>query len=557
MAARVDFRQRLTNALIESIEENDGLPWEKSWADMAIRPFNPITGTRYKGGNVINLLLEQIKRGSDDPRWMTLKQANDAGYSIRKGAKAVYVEYWDWSQPQESRKAEAEVDEPHVETEESAEDKAEESAEGKAEVEQRRKPRVFYAAVFNGCDIVGLPEIKREISWQPNELAEKLIAATGAKIEHTAVSLASSRVMKNAAYYSYGQDKIVVPPRESFKSDGDYYATVLHELAHWTGHHSRLARYAPDDKLQRSLTEYAKEEMRAEIASMFLTSMLGVQGNIQNHAKYTEIWLEVLKGDRHEIFRAARDAEKIVDYIFDYAPELREIVESRITDNLLQKRSPERNHENWISNDSPNLIPPEAKAATGRDDPRWAAFDETVRSEARMFEVDEAAVDKALGVIEPQFTELMNAANKKGYTVYDMNTMLSRSIIDAIQIADARQQQWERFCEQVRRAGADVCPAEKLDLVLQELGDRYQQLIAKSLQEGWTKEETDSKIILLIFDEKWRLPIDGRFAKVFIESIDDDWYSMPEDAGAMFDEPIKSAEQYIAEEDDEEIGNTL
>ena len=79
MAAREDFRQRLTNALIESIEENDGLPWERGWDNMATRPFNPGTGIKYKGGNVLNLLLEQIKRGSDDPRWMTLKQANHAG----------------------------------------------------------------------------------------------------------------------------------------------------------------------------------------------------------------------------------------------------------------------------------------------------------------------------------------------------------------------------------------------------------------------------------------------------------------------------------------------
>lgn len=529
--------------------------------------FNPGTGIKYKGGNVLNLLLEQIKRGSDDPRWMTLKQANDAGYSVRKGAKAAYVEYWDWGQPQASRKAE--VDEhgkplPRVEADEAAEEEQE---------QQRRKPRVFFVTVFNGSDIVGLPETKREIGWQPNELAEKLIAATGAEVEHTAVSRAGFGVVENAAYYTHGQDKIVVPPRESFKSEGDYYATVLHELAHWTGHHSRLARRAPDEKRPFGSPEYAQEELRAEIASMFLTSMVGVEGRIQNHAKYTGSWLEVLKGDKHEIFRAARDAEKIVDHIFEYAPELREVVEARMADNLLPKEPPKRKLDSGISKDLPNFIPPEAKAQvrTGRDDPRWAAFDQTVRGEARKFGVDEAVVDKALGLIEPQFTEVMNAAKKNGYTADDMNTMLARRLVDEMRTADVRQQQWERFCDQVRQAGADLYPVEQIELALQELGGRYQQLIAKSTQEGWTKQQTDTEIRSMIFGEEGRRPITGEYVKAFIESSpaaqqvaasadsDDDFVltplglsdAMPEDSGAVSDERIKGAERYIM--DDAEI----
>lgn len=551
MAAREDFRQRLTNALIESIEENDGLPWERGWDNMATRPFNPGTGIKYKGGNVLNLLLEQIQRGSDDPRWMTLKQANNAGYSVRKGAKAAYVEYWDWGQPQASRKAE--VDEqgkplPSVEDE-----VAEEEQE-----QQRRKPRVFFATVFNGSDIVGLPEIKREIGWQPNELAEKLIAATGAEVEHTAVSCAGFGVAENAAYYTHGQDKIVMPPRENFKSEGDYYATVLHELAHWTGHHSRLARRAPDEKRPFGSPEYAQEELRAEIASMFLTSMVGVEGRIQNHAKYTGSWLEVLKGDKHEIFRAARDAEKIVDHIFEYAPELREVVEARMADNLLPKE-PKRKLDSGISKDLPNFIPPEAKAQvrTGRDDPRWAAFDLTVRGEARKFGVDEAVVDKALGLIEPQFTEVMDAAKKNGYTADDMNTMLARSIVDEMRTADVRQQQWGRFCDQVRQAGAELYPVEQIDLALQELGGRYQQLIAKSTQEGWTKQQTDTEIRSMIFGEEGRRPITAEYVKSLIgnslmmrpEGLDeeDDFFivplgisdGLPADVGVVADAPIQ------------------
>ncbi|MBP8275570.1 MAG: DUF1738 domain-containing protein [Propionivibrio sp.] len=566
MAGREDFRQRLTNALIESIEENDGLPWEKGWDNMATRPFNPGTGIKYRGGNVINLMLEQLRRGSDDPRWMTLKQANSAGYSVRKGAKASYVEYWDWGQPQAPRKAE--VDEkgnPLPRNDADTDDEEEEA--------QRRKPRVFFATVFNGDDIVGLPEIKREISWQPNDLAEKLIAATGAEIEHAAVSRVGFGVIENAAYYTHGRDKIVVPPRESFKSEGDYYATVLHELSHWTGHHSRLARRAPDEKRPFGSPEYAQEELRAEIASMFLTSMLGVEGKLHNHAKYTGHWLETLKGDKHEIFRAARDAEKIVDHVFEYAPELREVVESRMADNLLPKEPPKRKFDSGISPDMPNFIPPEVQAQvrTGRDDPRWAAFDQTVRGEAHKFGVEDAVVDKALGLIEPQFTEVMDAAKKNGYTAEDMNTMLARSIIDEMRTADVRQQQWERFCEQVRHAGTDLYPVEQIEVALQELGVRYQQLIAQSTQEGWAKQQTETQIRAMIYGEEGRRAITGEYVKTLVENSaaarqlvagvesDDDFVltplglsdAMPEDSGAVADEHIKGAERYIM--DDAEV----
>ncbi len=569
MAAHVEFRQRLTNALIESIEEHDGLPWERGWENIAIRPFNPGTGNKYRGGNVINLQMEQIQRGSDDPRWMTLKQANDAGYRIRKGAKASYVEYWDWPTPQAASKPV--VDEHGKPT--ATADVGEAAEEEAAEEVQQRKPRRFFSAVFNGSDIVGLPEIKREIGWQPNDLAEKLIAASGAEIEHTAVSRAGFGVVENAAYYTHGQDKIVVPPRESFKSEGDYYATVLHELAHWTGHHSRLARRAPDEKRPFGSPEYAQEELRAEIASLFLASMVGVDGHIQNHAKYTGSWLKVLKGDKHEIFRAASDAEKIVDHIFGYAPELREVVESRMADNLLPKEPPPRKLDSGISTDLPNFIPPELKvqARTGSNDPRWAAFDTVFRGDARRLGIGGDVVDSLLRTIEPRFTEVMNTAQQNGYTVDDMNVMLAERIFNEVHEANVRQQQWARFCDEVRQTGVDLYPVAQIDMALQEMGDRYQQLVAKSTQESWTKEQTDAEIAKLMFHEVGSWPITAAYVKQLVENSptapqtstsadsDDDFVltplglsdATPEDFGVMADERIKGADRYIM--DDAEV----
>jgi len=556
MPVRNDFRQRLTNALIENIEEHNGFPWEYGQSSMSVRPFNPATGVRYKGGNIFNLVLEQIHRGSDDPRWMTLKQANNAGYSIRKGAKAAYVEYWDWGQSQA----------PHGEDEDEQGKLLSHDDTGQ---EPRHKPRLFFATVFNGRDIVGLPEIKQKISWQPNELVEKLITATGAEIEHTTIRHASHGVVENVANYHHGQDKIFVPPRNSFKNEGQYHASVLHELAHWAGHHSRLARRAPAEKHSFDSPEHAQEALRVEIATMFLNSMVGVKDRIQNHAKYTERWLEILKGDKHEIFRAARDAEKIVDHIFGYVPELREVVETGVTDNLLPKE-PQRKLDSGISQDLPDFIPPQetVQVPAGRDDPRWAAFDHTVRGEARKFGVDDAVVDNALNLIEPQFTEMMNASDD---TADDMNAMFAQRISDEMRTADIRQQQWDRFCDQIHQTGANLYPVEQIELALQALGNRYQQLIVKSTQERWTKAQTDTEIRFMIFGEEGRRPITGEYVKAFIENSptaqhvttgadnDDDFMLMPlglsgtmtGDSGMVVDERSNGTERYIM--DDAEI----
>ncbi|MDM7322591.1 MAG: zincin-like metallopeptidase domain-containing protein [Gammaproteobacteria bacterium] len=341
-----NFRQDLTNDLIKSLEESDGLPWEFGWDTSVIRPFNPSSGVKYKGVNVVRLLKTQADLGLNDSRWMTFKQANKAGYSIRKGAKSVVIEHWDWSHLQAAHKEELkEQDDPGDQAIRKAKEAALKSygrsSDETHEVYRKERPRVFFSRVFNGADIVGLPEIKREVHWQPNELAEQLIAATGAKIEHSDVSIVHGEIM-SAAYYRPTQDKIVMPPRDRFKSEGDYYATLLHELAHWTGHPSRLDRFKPDQTYKGWLSspEYAREELRAEIASVLLSSMVGIQGRVQNHARYVQSWLTLLKQNKNEIFYAAREAEKIVDCVFGYAPKLREIVESRITDNLLPKQRP-------------------------------------------------------------------------------------------------------------------------------------------------------------------------------------------------------------------------
>lgn len=492
MAAREDFRQRLTRVLVESMEEHDGLPWEQGWENAAARPFNPGSGVKYKGGNVMGLLLAQLERGSDDPRWMTLNQANKAGYSIRKGARASYVEYWDWGVPELDSVKLGKKGEPLRE---------EESEE---QLSSRRKARVFYAAVFNGHDIVGLPELVSEQNWEANNLAEKLIAASGAEIEHAAVSRAGRG--ENAAHYSHAANKIVVPPKAAFKSQGDYYATVLYALAHWTGHSSRLGRCELNEKVKFGNEPYIREALRAEIAAFHLTSMLGVQGKVQNNTKYTQQWLEALRGDKHEIFRAARDAEKIVDHIFSYAPELREIVESAIAINVLPAERAARKLDTGVSSDMPSFIPADAKPVvpvvrTGRDDPRWAGFEKMLRETAERsgMVLNSESLAEVFQMMETTFTQVMDSTTGRGMDEGVVYQMLSTRIVDEMKQVDLYEHTWNEFADRVRNASGSI-PVEQVELALQVLNERYQQTMVSAANARWDDGRTAEALNAVLYE---------------------------------------------------------
>jgi putative DNA primase/helicase len=126
-------------------------------------------------------------------------------------------------------------------------------------------PKVIAAALFNAEQIDGIPALEPESTydWDPVEQAEKLLRASGAKIEHSPTG---------GAYYNFLQDTIRLPSPERFATPNAYFATALHELSHWTAHPDRLDR---DVRNPFGSQAYAREELRAEIASLILGSELG------------------------------------------------------------------------------------------------------------------------------------------------------------------------------------------------------------------------------------------------------------------------------------------
>ncbi|HAV1332677.1 MULTISPECIES: ArdC family protein [Vibrio harveyi group] len=255
------------------------------FAEMGATPHNALTQNAYKGGNALYLQALQTLNGYEDPRWMTYKQAQSVGAQVRKGEKSSTIVHYKFEETKKEKQPDGSVIEV---------------------TEKLDRPRAFEAKVFNAEQIDGLEPYKApELTWQPNEKAEALLAASQAIIKHDEI---------DEAYYSPSRDEIHLPSKTAFPDETKYYGTALHELGHWTGHSDRLDR---DLSGRFGSESYAKEELRAEIASMLIAQDTGVPNEPHNNAAYVKSWVKVLKDDPAEIARAARDAELISKYVMD------------------------------------------------------------------------------------------------------------------------------------------------------------------------------------------------------------------------------------------------
>ena len=282
-----DIYQKVTDKIIAELEAGE-LTWLKPWSagNMDGRITKPLrhNGIPYNGINVLMLWGAAAEAGYLSPTWMTFKQAKDMGAGVCKGERGSLVVYAN------------------------SITKTEEQDDGSEE--ERTIPFMKGYTVFNVEQIDGLPEAfyaKPEPVIDPAERiahADAFFAATGADIRHGG----------NSAHYSSGTDHVQMPIFESFRSSEAYYATLAHELTHWTKHEKRLAR---DFGRKRWGDEgYAREELVAELGAAFLCADLGLTPEPgSDHAAYIQSWLKVLKSDKRAIFAAAAHAQRAADYL--------------------------------------------------------------------------------------------------------------------------------------------------------------------------------------------------------------------------------------------------
>jgi antirestriction protein ArdC len=260
-----------------------------------LKPVNPFTGKGYSALNALNLGL----KGFPDPRFMSLKDANYHNFVIKADEKGTLINFKKTSDIEAVRDA-----------------SGNKMKDGEGNTQTRKieyeKPKKASPFLFNATQMKEFPPLEEFLQKRSaadnrtvSEKAEKIIADSGAVIIHGG----------NEAYYDKMRDAIFLPEKENFPNEKEYYQAAFHQLAHWTGHESRLNR--PMDGKFGSM-EYGREELRAALASMLIGAETGIGNNFPHHAAYSNGWAKQLNDKPYEMSAIARDAQKSVSILLGY-----------------------------------------------------------------------------------------------------------------------------------------------------------------------------------------------------------------------------------------------
>ena len=330
MAER-DFRQELTDKFVVALDEGK-IPWERPWDEVGIsaRPRNAVSGHEYTGANRMVLTLTQLDQKYDDPRWLTFNQARNLGGGVEKGQKGTPIEFWS-EKPFYTRKdvdislhgapvkvigeKDGAVMLAGNRTARTGDLDIKHDSKNYGWGQAERKLNILVSQVhtlFNveQCQDLDIKPFDKGAEkpgrvFTPVERGEQLMAA----MAKDGVRFAEA---PNHAFYQPMADSISLPPREHFKSPETFYGTALHECGHATGHESRLNR-----SIQNPFGSiaYAKEELVAEMTSAFLGAETGIPRDLDDHKAYIQSWADVLRNDKNELFRAAKQAGLAADYM--------------------------------------------------------------------------------------------------------------------------------------------------------------------------------------------------------------------------------------------------
>lgn len=264
----------VTQKIIDAIEANPGsfiLPWHKQVMGL---PKNALTNNHYNGINTVSLWCMSMPSST----WATYRQWAELGAQVRKGERGSTIIYYSTFERDEGD-------------------------------ETKRVPFIKHSSVFNASQVDGWqePETPRMPPIERLEAVDRFVAGTGADIHHGG----------SVACYVPSLDIIRMPDETRFfDTDGrteSYYSTLCHELTHWTGHERRLHR---EGGKRFGDTDYAFEELVAELGAAFLCARLGItQEPREDHSAYIANWLKALKSDKRFIFSASAQAQLAVDYL--------------------------------------------------------------------------------------------------------------------------------------------------------------------------------------------------------------------------------------------------
>jgi antirestriction protein ArdC len=288
MSQQDEIRQRITAKIIDALKSGTP-PWKRPWggANNTGSPANVISMKPYRGIN--NLLLNC--QPFESRWWATFRQWRQCGANVRRGEHGARIVFW--------------------------KSIAKTVINDQGEAEQETFPLMRDYVVFNAEQCEGGPVERLHV--QPCNGPGKAFADFGPAEEAIRATQADIRFGGSKAVYNPVDDFIQLPVKASFVSEHEAYATTFHELAHWTGHQSRLARL--DANARFGDANYAFEELVAEIGGCFLCSELAIpqSDDLTNHNAYLAHWLAVLQQDHGAIIRASSQAAKAADFILAFS----------------------------------------------------------------------------------------------------------------------------------------------------------------------------------------------------------------------------------------------
>lgn len=295
----LENQRKIADMIIANLGKGYLLP--PMWDRGMFNPSNPVTGVTYRGRNAFRLMMTASYNQYDDPRWCTYIQAESKGWHVNKGAQGVLCEKWIYTREE-------------VEKDENGKVLYDENGNKRTKTVPLETPVANFFYVFNANDITGIEplpktEDKTLTDTFLKNYGEELLASTKCPILESA---------QPTACYIPSTDTILMPSKSAFESSKGFLSVVMYEMAHSTGHPDRLNR----DLSGTFGTElYAKEELNAEISSMFLQSRLGVEvepdtNDLRRHTNYINSWITLLKNDPNQLFDACSRASKITDYLY-------------------------------------------------------------------------------------------------------------------------------------------------------------------------------------------------------------------------------------------------
>lgn len=276
--------QKIADAIIAALEAGTA-PWRKPWTGGGFLPTSVATGKMYEGTNVLVLWAAQERNGWSDNRWLTYKQAEKLGGNIKRGEKATSIIHWT---PKFK-----DVKQPDGTTE---------------KVFVYTPPKIINVFNVEQAEGINLPPLVKGEPVPVSQAEQTLLDTYKDRPEIFYKS-------QDSAYYSPVTDTIHLPLREQFGAEQDIFETLVHELAHSTGHTSRVNRKDLTDNYGTHKASRGEEELIAEISVALVAARLGVEIDFGNVAAYAKSWLGALKNDPTMIIKAAKQAQKAVDHM--------------------------------------------------------------------------------------------------------------------------------------------------------------------------------------------------------------------------------------------------